>query len=394
MKNIYAILKKRIFSFSPSRPIFFNLAKTQDQSALAKLLQKNPGIYITDDYQEQLRELFAIKNPPLAFQSDFEKKFLEYQKNLTSKASLWQQGKWAYFPWLKTLVHILEERDFFTVRTGRNLNLITREEQKKFYNAKVGIAGLSIGNSVAVALVLQGGAKYIRLADFDQLALSNTNRIRAGVQNLGLSKVELTARQIYEINPYSHIQTFPGGITSSNIKKFIEGQDVIVDEMDNLSLKLLLRMEAKKHKIPVVMGADNGDTAVIDIERYDKKQKVNFFHSRLKNVTFKKLQNLNKLETGKTIAQLIGLENHTGRMLNSLKEIGKSVVSWPQLGGSAMLNGAAVAYCVRKVVCSQSLEDNRGIISLDAIFQQNYFSKKEKTSRQSVIKKFKQIFKL
>src|SRR6185436_13942414 len=119
---------------------------------------------------------------------------------------------------------------------------------EKFYNAKVGIGGLSIGSSVAIALVLQGGAKNIRIADFDVLALSNTNRIRAGVQSLGLPKTEITARQIYEINPYAKVETFNDGLNEKNIKNFVKGLAVLVDEMDNLSIKFLLRIEAKKHK--------------------------------------------------------------------------------------------------------------------------------------------------
>ena len=40
----------------------------------------------------------------------------------------------------------------------------------------------------------------IRLADFDILELTNLNRIRTGVHNLGLSKTYSVAREISEIS--------------------------------------------------------------------------------------------------------------------------------------------------------------------------------------------------
>jgi hypothetical protein len=220
---------------------------------------------------------------------------------------------------------------------------------------------------VAIALVLQGGAKYLKLADFDRLALSNTNRIRAGVQDLGFSKLYILCKQIYEINPYVKIGLFPEGITEKNVKKFINGLDILVDELDSLAAKLLLRIEAKKQGIPVVMGADNGNSAVIDVERYDKNRNLKFFHNRIGNVTLNELKNLSKTQIGQYIGRLIGMQNHEDRMLKSLQEIGKTIVSWPQLGGTAMLNASAISYIVRQICTGNSKVKNRSIISLNQL---------------------------
>lgn len=309
-----------------------------------KFLKKPKG-EIVDTFDEQVKELMAAR---------FDDKIKP-------------QGCWVYYPWLDTSVHILNEEDFYFVRTSRNRNLITAKEQKKFYNAVVGIGGLSIGNSVAVAIALQGGAKHMRLADFDRLELSNTNRIRTGVQNLGLLKVEIAAREIYEINPYAKVECFTEGLTEKNIEKFISGLDVMIDELDNIAIKYLLREQAKKHKIPVVMAADNGDRAVVDVERYDRDPQPEFFHGRIGNVSYEGLKSLDKMGIGRTIAQHIGHKNVTQRMHESLAQIGKTIVSWPQLGGAAMINGSAVAYCVRKIVTKQPIVDNRAIIDLDKL---------------------------
>lgn len=363
------VLQKENFNTSSIKPIIFDLKKEKDRIKLGELLLKNNKIQeIHDQYEDQLKEYFSILNPTLVFQQNFEKKFVLYKKNLIKKSPLWQQGRWVYFPWLYTLVHILEEKAFFLVRTARNRNLITTDEQQKFYNAVIGIAGLSVGNSVALAIALQGGARHIKLADFDRLALSNTNRIRCGVESIGESKCEITAKQIYSLNPYAHIEIFPEGLTPQNISTFFNGTkklDVVIDEIDNLAVKCLIREQAKKHKIPVVMAADNGDNGVVDIERYDQDPHMEYFHGRMGDVSYKKLIGLNKFEIGSLILKHVGPENVPIRMIQSLGEMGKTLVSWPQLGGAALLNGSAVAYCIRKIVTGQPLENNRALISLD-----------------------------
>jgi tRNA threonylcarbamoyladenosine dehydratase len=369
MPHLEHILNKRTGKTVAARPQFFNFSRQKDYLAAQKLLTQNQNIAVTDDYVEQLKELFSVKNPSLVYQPNFNTSLGSYLKKLIKTKSLARQGIWVYFPWRQHLTHILAEKDFFAVRTARNKLLITQQEQEKFYNAKVGIGGLSIGSSIALALVLQGGAKLLRLADFDSLALSNTNRIRASVSDLGSAKIEITARQIYEINPYADIESFPEGLTEHNIKKFTSGLDIVVDELDQLAVKLLLRQEAQKQRIPVVMGADNGDMAVIDVERYDKNPKTKYFHGRLGKITYGQLKSLNKFQTGQAIAKLIGLENHSPRMLQSLKEMGKSIVSWPQLGGTAQLNGAALAYCIRKIATGQPLPTKRIIISFEKTFK-------------------------
>lgn len=378
-----------------SKPIILDLQDDSDKTIFSKLISDGKIKHVVDDYNEQLKEYFQVMNPSLVYSPDFGTNFSEYSASLKKEFPLWQYGRWAYFPWISTISHVLEEKAFYSVRTARNRNLINKEEQDRFYNSVVGVAGLSVGNSVALAIVLQGGAKRIRLADHDELALSNINRIRAGVDNLGLKKVFITARQIYLLNPYAEVEVFPEGLTQENIGKFFSGPpalDIVVDEIDNLAVKYLIREQAKKHRIAVIMGADNGDNAVIDIERYDENQDTKFFHGRMGDVDYEKLSKLDKFGIGKTITQHIGAENVTGRMQESLLEMGKTIISWPQLGGAALINGSAVAYCVRKVLNKQPLEGNRAIISLDEKLIPNYNNPEEAAKREKIANEFKNNF--
>jgi len=389
------VLSQKSRISSVSKPTIFDLNKKEDEAPLLKLVEENKIWHVVDDFQEQLHELFAVKNPSKVFAPTFKSELENYLTDLEKEKPFQYYGKWVYFPWISTLVHILEEDDFQLVRTARNKNLINAEEQEKFYNATIGIGGLSVGNSVALAIVLQGGGKRIKLADFDTLALTNTNRVRAGVENLGVRKVEVTARQIYQTNPYAEIELFPDGLTKENIPQFFSGSpklDIVIDELDNLAVKVLIREEAKKNRIAVVMAADNGDNGLVDIERYDLEPNTPFFHGRMGDVSYEKLVGLDKMSIGRLIVQHIGVETVTNRVRESMPEIGKTLVSWPQLGGAALLNGSAVAYAVRKILNGQPIEENRALISLDKKLIPNYNSPEEQKGRSESIDKFNKIF--
>lgn len=393
--DIQEFITKRTKYAADSKPILLDLSTEADRVKLSELADAHKVQHVSDDYREELKELFQVQNPVQVCTPDFPKLFEEYIKNLEAEKPLWQHGRWAYFPWNSTIVHILEERTFQLVRTARNKNLINADEQEKYYNAVIGIAGQSVGHVVTMAIVLQGGGKYWRIADHDTLALSNTNRIRVGVDNLGLHKVVVTAQQIYLTNPYATVELFPDGLTPDNIEKFFVGEpklDIVIDEIDDLAVKYLIREQAKKYGLAVVMAADNGDNAVVDIERYDIDPDTQFFHGRMGQVNYEMLKNLDKFGIGKMITKHVGPENVTERMQQSLLEIGKTIVSWPQLGGAALINGAAVAYCVRKILNKQPLESNRALISLDEKLIPNYNSPGQTARRAKIASDFRKIF--
>ncbi|TSC56779.1 MAG: Uncharacterized protein G01um101418_180 [Parcubacteria group bacterium Gr01-1014_18] len=386
------LLEKQKENLDISRPLVLNLAAESGRVLLEYLTKDGKIARVSDDFEEQMREYFAVEHPELIFHPEFKKYFEDYWQGLLHEKPRWQHGVWVYFPWMLSLIHVLDEEAFNCVRTARNKHLITEAEQKKFYESTIGIAGLSVGNSVALSIVLGGGAKRIKLADFDRLSLSNLNRIRGGVECLGFLKVEMTARQIYSLNPFTEVEYFPGGLNEENMDRFFDGLDLVVDEIDNLGIKYRIRQEAKKRKLPVVMAADNGDNGVVDIDRYDLDPELEFFHGRMGDLKYEDLIRLNKMEIGKLITRLVGPENVTERMQQSLMEIGKTVVSWPQLGGAALLNGSAVAYCVRRILNHQSVFDNRTLISWDELMDPEHNTDLQKKHRAELTLEFKKKF--
>ncbi|MAF80906.1 hypothetical protein CL628_02730 [bacterium] len=352
------------------QPQFFDLSDTKDAQQLEALLNQKPQTRVVDTYETQLLELLILNNPPLQnMPEDREKQFATHRDEHFGSSEPWQAGKWVYLSWRHALLHILDDDAYQQVRTGRNRHLITPEEQTKFYNATIGIAGLSVGNSVALAIVQSGGGKHMRLADPDTLELTNLNRIRGSIAELTEPKVYMTARQIYELDPYADLKLFTDGITEENIAEFVTDLDVMVDEIDNLGIKIRIRQECKPQRIPIVMAADNGDGGILDVERHDLDDDIEFFHGRAKGDIADRVlnQELPQPLIGRIIGEeLIGYDVTDSRMQESLLEIGQSIPTWPQLGTAAWLNGVAVAATVRRIITGQSVVNNRANLSLNS----------------------------
>lgn len=353
-----------------------------------QVLAKRKKASVVDKYPEMLEELFLLRNPKYRYDKNHKKEFALFKKNHFGRKGAGEAGAWFYFPWLNKAIHFLPERLHNELRTGRNRFLITAKEQDKYYKARIGIAGMSVGSHVALTVAMTGGAGAVRIADPDNLSGSNLNRIRTGFTNVGVNKCVAVARQIYEINPYAKVLIYPKGLDEKNIEGFIKGLDVVVEEMDNPYFKVKTREVAKKYGIPVIMGTDNGDNIIVDVERFDLNKKLHILHGLMGGTTSRDFKNISPKELPKIAARIAGADLATPRMLESVAEVGKSLYSWPQLGTAATLCGSVLAYLARKVIVGDKIESGRYQINLDSIFEPGYSSAKSVKNRKLAFKNF------
>ncbi|MCU0402606.1 MAG: Rv1355c family protein, partial [Algoriphagus sp.] len=279
-------------------------------------------------------------------------------------------GNWVFYPWKNTLVHILSEQEYIRVRTLRNNYKITPSEQQELSKRKIGIVGLSVGQSIALAMALERSCGEMRLADFDTLELSNLNRLKAGVTSLGLEKVVIAAREISEIDPYLKITLFRDGITEENVDDFLTGNgklDLLIDECDSLDIKVLIRERSRSFQIPVMM--DTSDRGMLDIERFDLEPDRQLFHGLLEGITKDQLGNLSNKERVAIVLKITGLETLSLRMKASLLEIGSSITSWPQLASGVFLGGASVAHVGRRLLLGDSIPSGRFYVDFDEVIK-------------------------
>ncbi len=345
---------------------------------LNQLFSKISNERIYDTLYQQLKGLIKTKNPSVTF-SD-EEMVNAIEKYLNGK-SIMQYGNWAYYSWSERLVHILPEEEFAFLRTNRNRNKISAEEQQQLSTKRIGVIGLSVGQSSALALAMERSFGELRIADFDELELSNLNRIRAGVHNLGLNKAIATAREIAEIDPYLKVTCFTEGITDNNIDRFLtEGGklDILVEECDSLNIKIKARQKAKALGIPVIM--DTSDGGMLDIERFDLEPSRPLFHGRIEHLDTTNLSGLTNEEKIPFVTSILGSEEMTERMKASFAEIGKTISTWPQLASSVFLGGALGSNVARRILLDQLHASGRYHVDPDTIITDDNTASNTKVS--------------
>ncbi|MFC9786486.1 Rv1355c family protein [Rhodococcus sp. NPDC127528] len=274
-----------------------------------------------------------------------------------------EPANWAYYPWRREAVRILGPTGYRMLRLDRNRNKVTGDEQRRLAELHVGIVGLSVGHAVALALALESSCGAIRLADFDTLELSNLNRVPATVFDLGVNKAVVAARRIAEIDPYLTVSVWGDGVTTDTIDRFLDGLDVVVEECDSLEMKVAVRMEARRRRLPVVM--ETSDRGLLDVERFDLEPDRAVFHGLLGDLDARELAGLSQREKIPHILRLLGAEDLSTRMVASLVEVGNTISSWPQLGGDVLLGGASVSAAVRRIGLGLPLPSGRARVDLD-----------------------------
>jgi len=318
---------------------------------------------LVDAYKVSLEGLFFINNPK--FKSDTPGAREAMEKYLSKNNS---PDALIYYPWHNLVVRTVDEETYFKMRTARNRNVITEEEQKNYRDIKVGVAGLSVGSAVLSALVMSGGPKIMKIADFDTVEISNLNRIRAKLKDVGSNKTHIAAREVWDLDPFADLYLWDAGVNEENLKEFITGApslNVFVDEMDNLALKIISRSICREFKIPVIMATDNGDNVILDVERFDLEAERPIFHGLIEDMKPEELKSLDFKKWLSLATRIVGPEYLTERMKQSLSEIGKTIPSVPQLGTTASIAGSAVAYAIRKIANSQTMPSGRYIIDFE-----------------------------
>lgn len=349
------------------KPHIFD-ASSEDLKALKERLKPQ---FIFDTYQLQLEDLFLLRNPKHRFDKNYQIQLAHFVDERTVNGSLESCGSWVYFPWSSTLIHYLSHEEHQEVRTGRNQSLITKDEQERFYNFNVGVAGLSVGSHGALTTVLMGGARVIKLADPDFISPTNLNRLRFDFTHIGMNKGEAIARYIYQLNPYAEVTLFTDGITEENIEEFMDGLDILVEELDDIEVKFRMREEAKKRSIPVIMATDSSDNVILDVERYDLNPHQKFFSGALAGMKIEDIKS-DRMKMFEAMARIIDLKLVTSRSILTVNEIGKTIYSWPQLASAATASGAVIAYAIRRISLGQPVNEGKSFLNLDKMLDADY----------------------
>ncbi len=358
-------------------PILVEMNKKGAERQLENLVASHEISKILDSYDEQFAELQLSLNAHLymaneSIQQNSIKKILnEHYGNKPA----WRLGAWVYYPWNQQLLHILDENNFTVLRTIRNRDIITAEEQETLYKYSVACLGMSVGSASALGLILNGISKQIKIADGAVISGSNLNRVLTGISDIGSEKTLAIAHRLYEMNPYAEVKRF-GKIDAKSLDDLFEKPwpiKAVVDEIDDLEIKIRLRLEAKKRRIPVFMVTELADSAMLDVERYDINPDLPLFHGLVPGV--EKLLNKSDMthqEWMKHAASIIVPKNMPLNLQHSLLKVGSTIVTRPIMGPTVMVTGGITAYAVRQVALGKPMPSGRTKVALDQILVPDY----------------------
>lgn len=349
------------------------------------------GTQSVDAYDIALEELFFLEHPHLksgmpGAQAADVKAYIEQTSILPI---------WIYYPWRNTVVKTVPEDVYFRLRTARNRLLLTEEQQKNFRNLKVGVAGLSVGSAIFSALVLGGGPRQIKIADFDVLEITNLNRIEGTLLDIGKEKSQVAAERAWELDPFADLQTWPAGLNKDNAADFLAKDfpiDVLVEEMDSIDMKIRMRLLCKEQGIPVIMATDNGDTVLLDIERFDQEPNREIFHGLVDHMDMEDLENIDFKKWLQLATRIVDPTYLPENMQQSLLQIGKTIPSVPQLGAIARMAGAAVSLALRRIANGETMPSGRYVINLEEVLVPEYSSAESVASRKQATESFMEQF--
>ena len=346
-----------------------------DRPRIEALLDPAAGIRLVDGWPAALPELASLDLPHLSpGTADAKASLDQYFAGVWTDASIEAASTYALFPWRSTIVRLPGADLFWRLRTARNRYLIDETEQRQWSAALIGIAGLSVGASVLAASSLTGARRF-RLAEADTLGPTNLNRLTGSVCDLGEPKLTLAMRRTFEADPYTEIQAFPGGYTQGAAGAFIgtggvggtggaERLTVLVEEMDDLALKVDIRVQARAARVPVVMVTDNGDNAILDVERFDQDPGYPLFHGLAGDLAADSAGLGDPIQRVNIASAIVGSQI-TPRTRFSLTQVGRTLPSWPQLGTAATAGGALGALASRYIACGVPLQSGRYRVDLD-----------------------------
>lgn len=318
---------------------------------------------------ELASELWKIRNPHLPSRPELLKKLIT---RITQKPTTPLQ---------------ISQKAYLDLTTARNRHLITSVQQDRLRHSVVAFFGMSVGSHAALTWMMESRADAIKIVDPDSVSMSNLNRLRMGISQIGKLKVDIVKDQLLDINPFAKVLAF-SKTAENDVEKIFSlspNLSAVVDEIDDFESKLLLRKLAKHYRLPLISSADVGDNIALDIERYDLNPQPEPFLKRIPNLEQIKFAKLSPQQRRKLIINLVGFEHNSEAMLDSILSIGGSIPTWPQLGATATISGGVVTTTLKKILLNENVNSGRYYISLDDLLVADFNQSNMIKKRQSKI---------
>lgn len=145
---------------------------------------------------------------------------------------------------------------------SRNTGLFSETEQNSLRNATIGIAGVGGVGGLLIERLIRAGIGRLKFTDPGTFEPSNLNRqFGSSCLTLDKNKSEIVFHQVKDINPEAEIKYYENGLQQeSDIEKFVDGCDIVIDEMDTTAFKqsILLQRASRNHGLYYIFSSAIG----------------------------------------------------------------------------------------------------------------------------------------
>ncbi|MBS4013574.1 MAG: HesA/MoeB/ThiF family protein [Bacteroidetes bacterium] len=141
----------------------------------------------------------------------------------------------------------------------KNEKMLSPEENLSLRKKKVAVVGCGGLGGHIIEQLARLGIGHITAIDGDVFDVSNLNRqLLSNVENIGQQKAIVAKEHIKKVNPEIILEAIPVFITDNNADEILKGHDVIVDALDSISARKIVRRAADRLNTPMVFGAIAG----------------------------------------------------------------------------------------------------------------------------------------
>ena len=141
----------------------------------------------------------------------------------------------------------------------RNIPALTEAECLTLRQKRVLVVGCGGLGGHIIDQLARIGIGSIRVVDGDVFEETNLNRqLLSEVPLLGTGKARAAAERVCRVNPDVVAEAAEVFLTEENAPSLLEGCDIVLDALDNISSRKTLAAACKKSKIPYIYGAISG----------------------------------------------------------------------------------------------------------------------------------------
>ena len=151
-------------------------------------------------------------------------------------------------------------------RYSRSIPAVSAEEQAALAQKRVLVAGCGGLGGYLVEYLARMGVGELTAVDGDVFEPSNLNRqLLSAEALLGTSKALAARERVRAVNPAVAVRAVEAFLDEENADGLVEGQDLVLDALDNIPARLVLEDACARQGVPIVHGAIQGWSAQVAV---------------------------------------------------------------------------------------------------------------------------------